>query len=300
MDNFSIIFLIIGIIIVFFTLIFIIYFSTYSTNGNTKADVGSKCSQTADCKTGLFCNTNICVIPKLGSCVDDPSFCMIGTKCINGECLNLVEKCVKNDIYIPPTKTYTKIYITRNLNIEGVLLPINIEYVDLFFYNGVIFVLLKNGKTIMSYDADGTYIKTYTLNNIIINSNMEVYEGYIYTVINNKLFKSIIPKTIDVEFEFVEDHYHNKIISIKSDYTMTKLYKNINNDNIIPGPGLEQLYVDNKNTYIIQTFANGSKKTYNLEPSQKNPILYNTNIYFTEKVTKSYVKDTYSIFIFLE
>jgi hypothetical protein len=300
MFNFSVIFLILGIFIIIITSLFLVFFNTGKepTDGKTP---GNSCNQTSDCFTGLMCKENICVIPKHGACVSYSEYCITGSKCVDGECQGiLTEACIKkeiiNKIIDKITKKYTKIYISRNLNGHFEQLPINLEFVSIFFYNGIIFVVDDSNK-IMSYDINGNFIKQYQ-NNIEINNNMEVYYGNVYTLIDDKLWISKIPKIQSDEFNFTL--IETGISEIKSNDTMTTLFKNYKqkseNYEIIPGVGNEKLYIDKQNKTITHTNQDGSEKLYNYT-FYKNIVLSEGTIYFTENETKSYIKDTYKIFL---
>ena len=296
MYNFSVIFLVAGFFIIIFTIVILIYYATYPKS-STSGNVGTTCGQTADCNIGLYCNGNICVIPKNGSCNNNESFCVTGSKCINGECTLLTkDKCSNQKVLDQIQLFYSSIYISRDPNSIGIKLPISDQFIDLFFYNGVIFLLDTSGMIINSYDPEGNFIRSFNLN--VKSSFLEVYNGKIYTIFNNNLYSSEIPKLMNSEFNFINNNLSENIYSIKSDYTMTKLAKNIDSK-IIPGPGIEELIISSDK--IIQTLPNGIKQTVDFS-SFKFPFLYNSKIYFSNLAVKSYEKNdkSYSIFLYMK
>lgn len=290
MDVLVITILIIGIIILIFSIIAIIYYSP--TSSVKTSNVGGICSQSSDCSPGLTCNGNICVIPRGGSCINYEQYCVIGSKCVNGECTSLQkDSCVKQPI--PDIQTiYTNVYISRTPGETPTKLPISTEYLDLFFYSGTIFLVDKCQNAISAYNSEGTYLKTFDLN-IPISSSLEIYNRKVYTIFDNKLYVSDIPRDYSDNFNFIQEG--NSIVkNIKADYTMSR--RILNTNNVIPGPGIEELYIDGNK--ILQTTSSGRKQTLEYDGT-KYPIIYNGQVYLMDYKTKHYVKQDGSYYIFL-
>lgn len=75
-----------------FMILLIAFFVIMTIWGRTpigKSGAGANCQISSDCNTGLVCQREVCAIPQYGSCYDDPNYCVLGTKCINGSCLNI-------------------------------------------------------------------------------------------------------------------------------------------------------------------------------------------------------------------
>lgn len=86
--SFAIVFLIVGVIVIFLGLLLIVL--SYRFHRANNLDIGGQCQTTSDCAAGLQCLNSTCLIPRMGSCQSNPQGCGPGLQCINGECVMLI------------------------------------------------------------------------------------------------------------------------------------------------------------------------------------------------------------------
>lgn len=106
----------IGLVIIIITFI-VILLDPVLTNG-APSGIGDRCDATDDCRSGLICSatddtlaTNTsgktCVIPKDGSCGWNPTFCVGGTICYQGMCVDSLQVFPEPPPFTTPFKLMT-------------------------------------------------------------------------------------------------------------------------------------------------------------------------------------------------
>ena len=106
---------IVGLVLIFVVMIMMLFDPTLAKG--VAQGLGSLCTQTADCRSGLVCIQGVdpnydnpqCLIPQGGSCFWQPNYCMAGLTCHNGACVEPLQSMMSEEAapLAPPARLMT-------------------------------------------------------------------------------------------------------------------------------------------------------------------------------------------------
>lgn len=276
----------------------IILFVYLSKNKKPLLNPGEVCTSSSECKSGLNCQQNICVIPEKGSCAEYPTFCMSGTTCINNICdispearSLQAQKQIKFQNQLTSLQSlqattnspsnYSVLYVSRCIDdpnpVEFYVEPFKdaVVYTDIY---GITRIYILRDNLISAYNLNGTLYKTYQ-SNIPITTKLEVVGNNVYTIYNNLLYKANIndfqfSNQNEIVYDIIPNSYGTKLFQ-QTDVTM---------DLMIPGLNNDAIYYNNQYFYYTD---NQGQRVQNLL-NNKYPIYYNGQIYLMSDKTKVY------------
>lgn len=312
MENYVLIgLLILSVVIIIITVLLIVYYSFDTPANNT---VGEACMLAADCSTGLTCKGGLCVIPQTGACTDYPNFCETGTVCMQSKCIPInpdkggtcnrklikLSKELESVVHPNPKnqtpQIFSKLFASKLPNIQPTQLNFNGDFSNMFFMNGIIYLLSTDGKSIGAYDLSGNKLKCYFLNTQLTTdkgkSYLEVKGDTVSTIIDDNLYTSKIPDVSGGDFTFSK--VQDNVTSLGTDY--------YGNNLVFPYgksvAGGESML--SSNGMIQHTQVNGTQRQITMNGNE-NPIVYAGKIFYQKNPTKAYLKpNAYSYYFSMQ